>query len=220
MKGYPVFLVGLENKRCVVIGGGHEAERKVDGLLECDAQVAVISQHITSQLQEWVDGGQIEWLARNYQPGDLAGAFLVIAENASAAISTQIWEEGQGALVNVMDDVPHCNFIAGSVLRQGPLTIAISTNGSAPALAVRMRQKMQKEFGPEYGAFLELMQELRQPLAEQYPDFQQRKDMWYRLVDSDILDLLRAGDADQVLARVAEIVGADVLNASRTGIPR
>lgn len=217
MKGYPVFLVGLENKRCVVVGGSREAERKAEGLLACDAQVAVIGARVTSRLREWADAGRIEWIARDFRPGDVEGAYLVIAENADPAISAQVWEEAQGRLVNIMDDVERCNFIAGSVVQQGPLTIAISTNGCAPALAVRLRERMREEFGPEYAAFLELMRELREPLARRFPDFQQRRAVWYALVDSDILDLFRAGEPERAMDRAAKIVGFEVASRGAAG---
>lgn len=93
MKGYPVFLTGLDTKRCVVVGGGPEAERKVAGLLECDASVTVISPDLTPLLRLWVEGGTIAWLARSYQPGDLHGAHLVIVTDSSPPIRTAICQE-------------------------------------------------------------------------------------------------------------------------------
>ncbi|GAB4579547.1 MAG: bifunctional precorrin-2 dehydrogenase/sirohydrochlorin ferrochelatase [Anaerolineales bacterium] len=212
MKPYPIFLVGLENRHCIVIGGGHEAEGKVRGLLDCEATVTVISPTLTGQLQTWADEGAFTWLQREYQPGDLRGAFLVIAERAAPETNARIFEEAEtvGALVNVMDDVEHCNFVAGSVHRQGPLVISISTSGAAPTLAVRMRERFQQEFGPEYADYLTLMQALRAPMAEHYPKFSERRARWYQLVDSEVLDLLRAGERSAALALITEILGEPV----------
>jgi len=212
MKPYPIFLNNLAERHCIVIGGGHEGEFKVKGLLDCDATVTVISPTLTDQLHAWADEGRFTWLDRAYQPGDLRGAFLIIAERADPETNAQVWAEGEaeGALVNVMDDVEHCNFVAGSVVRQGPLTISISTSGAAPALSVRMRERMEQEFGPEYGLFLEWMHELRAPMAARYPDFQERRAHWYELVDSDVLQLLRDGQHEWARQRVAEIVGIEV----------
>ena len=213
LKVYPIFLNDLARRRCVVIGGGHEAERKVDGLLDCDAGVTVISASATAQLRHWAESGRINWIDRDYRYGDLQGAFLVICEGSDAEVNAQVWQEGEaaGALVNVMDDVAHCNFVAGSVVRQGPLVVSISTSGAAPALAVRLRQRLEQELGPEYAIFLEMMQSLREPLAARYPAFGERRDLWYRLVDSDVIDQLRAGRPEAAYRRVAEIVGFDVL---------
>jgi precorrin-2 dehydrogenase / sirohydrochlorin ferrochelatase len=208
MKGYPVFLTGLDTKRCVVIGGGPEAERKVAGLLECDASVTVISPDLTPLLRLWVEGGTIAWLARSYQPGDLHGAHLVIVTDSPPPIRAAIGQEAEAerALLNVADDTSQSDFTAGAVMRQGALTIAISTNGCAPALAVRLRQQFECTFGPEYATFLDWLQALREPLARQYPDFSERRACWYALVDSDILALLQQGQVDLARQRLADIV--------------
>lgn len=215
MKPYPIFLMDLADRHCIVIGGGHEAESKVRGLLECDATVTVISPVLTGQLEAWANEGLFTWLDRPYEAGDLRGAFLVIAERADAETNGRVWAEAEaeGALVNVMDDVDHCNFVAGSVVRQGPLVISISTSGCAPTLAVRLRQRLQGELGPEYAQFLTWMQELRDPMAARYPDFGERRRRWYELVDSDVLVLLRAGEEArarqrlEALADVGEFLG-------------
>ena len=208
MKVYPVFLIGLADRRCVVIGGGHEAQRKIEGLLECEATVMVISAAITPQLSAWNAQGRIKWIKRDYRPGDLQGAFMVIATGTEPNMSERIWQEAEaeGALINVVDDVPHCNFIAGAVARQGPLTIAISTSGCAPALAVRLRERFERELGPEYAVLLELLARLREPLAERYPDFEERRERWYALIDSDVLNLLRQDKPDLARQRIAQIV--------------
>ncbi len=213
MKVYPVFLIGLAKKRCIVVGGGREGQRKIEGLLECDAAVTLISPEVTGTINAWIEERRVTWIARNYIPGDLRDAFLVIAATDNSPTNVRIREEAEveGALINVVDDPARCSFIVGSIARQGALTIAISTGGCAPALAARLRQRMQSEFGPEYAAFLELMEAVREPLAACYPDFQARRARWYALVDSNILDLLREGMPDLARQRVTEIVGEDVL---------
>lgn len=212
MKPYPIFLVGLDQRQCIVIGGGHEAEYKVKSLLDCDARVTLISPTISATVQAWVEEGRVSWLARSYAPGDLQGAFLVVAERGDAAANEQIFQEATavGALVNVMDDIPHCNYVAGSIVRQGALTIAISTSGCAPALAVRLRQRFEQEFGPEYALFLEWLRQVRAPLAEQVPHFAERRTRWYELVDSDVLPLLQAGQLAEAESRLADIMGITV----------
>lgn len=212
MKGYPVFLIGLAKKRCIVVGGGHEGQRKIEGMLECDAAVTVISPEVTETINAWVEERRVTRIARNYIPGDLRDAFLVIAATDNSQTNVRIREEAEveGALINVVDDPTRCSFIFGSIARQGALTIAISTSGCAPALAVRLRQRMQSEFGPEYAAFLELMEAVREPLAACYSDFQVRRVHLYALVDSNIIDLLREGRPDLARQRVTEIIGEDV----------
>ena len=211
MNVYPIFLNNLAGRRCVVVGGGHEAERKAGGLLECAAAVVVISPDLNEPLRQWADAGRIGWIPRTYRRGDLRDAFLAIVSEADAATAEAIWQEAQAekVLLNTMDDVPHCTFVAGSVVRRGPLVASISTSGCAPVLAVRLRQQLEQALGPEYQAFLELAAALREPMAARYPDFDERRRRWYALVDSDVLDVLRADDRDTAYRRIAEIMGVE-----------
>ncbi len=215
MKPYPIFLIGLADRHCIVIGGGHEAQYKVKSLLEVAATVTVISPTLTETLQAWAHDGRFIWLDRPYQAGDLRGAFLVIAERDDPATNAAIHAEAQAekALVNVMDDVAHCNFVAGSVVRQGPLTISISTSGAAPALAVRLREEFEQRFDPAYGTFLEWMQALRPLMAAAHPKFSERKQRWYALVDSDVLTLVRDGRMAEAQELIQTITGITTLPA-------
>ncbi len=207
---YPVY-IEMRGQPCVVIGGGKIAEGKVDGLLAAQANVTVISPELTLHLHDLVNQKQITYLSRAYQPGDLSGAFMVICATDQAEINHQVWEEATAnhQLVNVVDDTPRCNFIAPSILRKGDLTIAISTSGRAPALAVRLKERLQREIGPEYERFLELAGELREPLARHVPDFETRKALWYELVDSEILDVLADGDEARAREIISRVVGFD-----------
>ena len=207
---YPVY-IQLRERPCVVIGGGKIAEGKVDGLLAAEANVTVISPELTPHLRDLVNQKQITFFGRIYQPGDLTGAFMVICATDQPEINHQVWQEAMvnRQLVNVVDDTPRCNFIAPSILRKGDLTIAISTSGKAPALAVRLKERLQRELGPEYERFLELAGELREPLARHIPDFETRKVLWYELVDSEILDLLASGDETSAREIISRVVGFD-----------
>ena len=206
MEYYPIYL-NLKDRNCVVIGGNHEAESKVAGLLDAEARVTVIWPDPNVGLLKLADKGRLTLHLRDYQPGDLAGAFLVICTVRIAPLNEQVWQEAQtrNTLINVMDDIPHCNFIAPSIVRRGDLTLAISTNGKAPALAVRLRQWLERMLGEEYARFLTLAGTLRAPLAARYPDFTTRKEMWYALVDSDVLELLREGKEPEAQRRITEI---------------
>jgi precorrin-2 dehydrogenase / sirohydrochlorin ferrochelatase len=205
---YPVY-IELREQPCIVIGGGKIAEGKVEGLLAARANVTIISPDLTAHLRELVEEKKITYLARTYQPGDLTGAFMVICATDQAEINHQVWQEASAnrQLVNVVDDTPRCNFIAPSILRKGDLTIAISTSGKAPALAVRLKERLQRELGPEYERFLELAGDLREPLARHIPDFETRKALWYELVDSEILDVLARGDETAARAIISRVVG-------------
>ncbi|HUF09015.1 MAG TPA: bifunctional precorrin-2 dehydrogenase/sirohydrochlorin ferrochelatase [Rhodothermales bacterium] len=209
MKPYPIFLCDLDRRRCVVIGGDHEAQRKVGGLLEVDAKVVVISEALTPGLRAMADEGRVEWIPRDYEEGDLEGAFLVIVSERNPERTEPIWQEAnrEGALINAMDDVPHCTFVAGSTIRRGPLVVSISTSGAAPAVAVRLRQTLEQRLGPEYGEYLELLASLREEMVDRYPDFDERRGIWYELADSRLLDLVREGRQEEALRRIEALSG-------------
>jgi siroheme synthase-like protein len=208
MDYYPIYL-NLQQRLCVVVGGGKIAQGKVDGLLAAAARVRVVAPVLTPALDGLAAGRKIEHLARDYHPGDLAEAFLAISATDDPAVNALVWQEAntRNVLVNVVDDTPHCNFIAPAILRQGDLAIAISTSGKAPTLAVRLREQIARLIGPEHARFLELAGSLRERLARQIPSFAERRALWYQLVDSDVLDLLRRGDEDQARQRITEIMG-------------
>jgi siroheme synthase-like protein len=208
MDYYPIFL-NLQNRLCVVIGGGKVAEGKVDGLLAAAARVRVVSPALTPSLEQLARDQRIEHIQRAYKPGDLAEAFLAISATDERTVNEQVWQEAnaRNLLVNVVDDTPHCNFIAPSILRQGDLAVAISTSGKAPALAVRLREQIAPLVGPQHARFLELAGSLRERLAAQRPSFAERRALWYQLVDSDVIELLRRGDEPAARARMEEIMG-------------
>jgi len=205
---YPIY-VELHQQPCVVIGGGKIAQGKVEGLLAAGAKVTIVSPDLTPHLRALVEQSQVTYIGRTYQPGDLTAAFMVICATDQTEVNHQVWQEASAnrQLVNVVDDTPRCNFIAPAILRKGDLTIAISTAGKAPALAVRLKESLQNQIGPEYERFLELSGQLRELLAHHVPDFETRKALWYELVDSDALSLLARGDEPAAVEIISQVVG-------------
>ena len=202
MNTYPVNLI-LQDRLVVLIGGGLEIARKIPALLETGARVRVIAPAAHEVIRRYAAEGQVEYLNRRYQQGDLAGACLVVAATGDPAVHDAIWAEGcaNGQLVNVVDVIPQCNFYAPAVIRQGQLTLAIGTGGAAPALAATLRRRFEQEFGPEYAEFLDYAQALRPLVAQRLPP-EQRAPFWYALVESEALDLLRRGERQLFETRV------------------
>lgn len=213
MKMFPIYLRRLNERKTVLIGGNNEAEEKVKQLLERNAKITVVSPHLTKKMKHWAEENCFEWISRTYQQGDLEGAFMAIVAEFGGDNNEKIYQEAKerDILVNVMDDTPHANFAFGSIVKRGPLTISISTSGAAPALSVRLRQQFEKEFGPEYGYFLEFLRKLRKPMAKHHPQFESRKKLWYELVDSNVLNLFRKGKTEEAYNRTADIVGTEVV---------
>ncbi|MEA2692489.1 MAG: uroporphyrin-III C-methyltransferase / precorrin-2 dehydrogenase / sirohydrochlorin ferrochelatase [Acidobacteriota bacterium] len=207
MSYYPVYL-DLRDRLAVVVGGTALAEEKARGLLAVGARVTVIAPEVTAGLAELAAGGALVHLARPYATGDLAGAALAIVAEGDPEVRDTVFQEAAegNVLINTVDDLPRCNWIAPSIVRRGHLTIAISTAGKAPVLAVRLRQRLESEIGEEHARFLEMASAVRAPLAARHPDFAGRRERWYRLVDSDILDLLRRGEEAAAWGRFEEIL--------------
>ncbi len=185
--GFPVVL-NLNAKRCLVIGEGREADTKAEALAQCGALVERIP---------------------SYQPGALHGFFLAVAASMDRTRNAEIFAEAasEGVMVNCLDDPKYCHFTFPSVYRQGDLLLTVSTDGACPALSVRIRESFEQSYGPEYAEFLGWMSSIRDAMKAKYPEFAQRRDLWYALVDSEILPLLRAGDRDAALRLLQQMTG-------------
>ncbi len=205
---YPIFL-DLVERRVVVVGGGVVGEEKVTGLLDTGAQILLIAKRLTPRLQALVEAGHVEHRSRSFLGGDLAGAFLVLAERSDSETEQRIFAEAEerGVFVNVQDRLRRCTFHAPALLRRGDLAVAISTAGSAPALASRLRQRWERELGPEVGEFLGMVGPLRDRLLRGTPSLSDRRRRWYQLVDSPILELLRRGHRKAARRLIGETLG-------------
>jgi precorrin-2 dehydrogenase/sirohydrochlorin ferrochelatase len=201
-------LVDLGCKRCVVIGGGAVAERKVSRLLDCGADVHVVSPAVTEHLAGLAEAGRIRLQQRSVQPSDLAGAFLVFVATNDPAVNRAVAEtaRGRSSLVNVADDPALCSFQVPSVLRRGDLTLTISTRGGSPALARKLRQHLEATIGPEYEAFLAALRTLRERAQARIGEPAARQALYRRAVESDLFEAAVAGDAAAVAARIETLL--------------
>ena len=191
---YPVFL-NVEGRKCVVVGGGQVAWRKVRVLLEHGADVEVISPDLCPELAKLVQGREIHALTREYQAGDLENAFVTIAATDCGDINQRVVVEARrrAVLVNVVDDAKNSDFIVPSYLRRGELTIAVSTGGKSPALARKIRSRLEKELGDEYALVVRLIGEVRAEIRQQ--NIKINDDDWQEALDLELLlDLLRKGE--------------------------
>lgn len=215
MSSYPVTL-DLSGRLAVVLGAGRPAPEKVEGLLAAGARVRLIAPEPCERLRGLAGSGAIQWLGRTYRDGDLTGAWLAIAipEELAAQMPAIAREaEARRTFLNVIDRPPLCSFAAPAIARRGDLTVAVSTSGRAPALAARIRDRIARRLGPEIERFLEIAARARAPLAEQRPDFGERRERWYALVDSDALRLLRSGRELEAHRRFEEILGVELPEA-------
>ena len=164
---YPVFL-NLTGRRCVIIGGGQIATGKISKLLDSGANIVVISPDVTEEIQNLSANGFTELYLRKYQVGDIDGAFLVIAATNDRAVNQQIFEDAEksGVLLNAVDDMPHCSFIAPSVVERGSVTVAISTGGASPALARKLRETLENSGDLEWADATNVLSKTRQLIKD------------------------------------------------------
>jgi siroheme synthase-like protein len=221
---YPVALE-LSGRRCVVTGGGREAEGKARALLEAEADVVVIAPRVSDGLADLVRRGELTHIARRYRPGDLAGAFLVIAADSDRAVRAAVFAEAEAdrVLCNAVDDVEHCHFAVPSIVRRGELLLAISTGGRAPALAKRLRRRLSDELGWEWEALVDVLGEVRAAALPHRPaDFAIWAARWSDVLDreEELLDLLREGRIDEAKARIYNALNPATTSAHCSGSVR
>jgi precorrin-2 dehydrogenase/sirohydrochlorin ferrochelatase len=174
---FPIFLK-LRGRQCLVVGAGKIGEAKIAGLLEAGAHVVVIAPQATPRIEEWGRNKKIRLKRRKFQASDLHGVFLVVAAANSPKVHREIYRHAKArkALCNIVDVPALCDFYYPAVVRRGNLQIAISTEGSSPSLAKRLRQELESSFGPGYAAWLKhLTRERKKVRVRKLPAAQRLK---------------------------------------------
>lgn len=207
---YPIYL-DVRGRRSLVFGGDHEGERKVKYLLECGADVTLVALDATPALRQLADVRQIRWEQRAYRRGDLQGAWVAIVADtkdhqANEAVSAEARE--RNVLLNVADVTHLCTFIAPSIIQRNEVTVAVSTAGSSPALARRLREEMSSgkchclrwaEFGP---VLADVRKEVRARNLRVTPD------QWQECMTDDLIDMHRAGRTTEARAKLVAALEA------------
>lgn len=186
---FPIFLK-LESRRCLVVGAGTVAAGKISGLLAEHASVRVVAPEAVEQIREWASAGAIEFEHRGFESRDLDGVFLVIVATSSPEVNTRVFREAhaKNILCNAVDDPANCDFYYGAVVNRGDLQIAISTNGHSPALAQRIRQELEQQFGPAYEAWVAELGKQRKELFAANLDPEVRKRILHELASGPSFD--------------------------------
>jgi precorrin-2 dehydrogenase/sirohydrochlorin ferrochelatase len=189
---FPLFLK-LQGRSCLVVGAGQVGEEKIKGLLAAGASVRVVAPQATQAVQEWSREGRLIWQARTFDVSDLEGVFLLIVATPDRQLNEAIFRRAQqrGILTNVVDDPPLCDFYYPAVVRRGPLQIAISTGGNSPALARRLRQDLERQFGPEYAEWVEELGAQRQRLLAEPIGAEARREQLRALASSEGFEAFR-----------------------------
>ncbi len=192
--------VDIREKKCLIVGGGKVAQRKVFSLLEAGASVQVVSPQVTEAIADLAQKGDLKLKLASFEASDMeSDTFLVIGATNQPEVQNKVvaLAEAQNKLVNIVDQPEHCNFTVPSKLQRGKLTLTISTDGASPGLSRRIREQLEGLFGNEYATLLDWMAETRRDMIEQLETDLDRKEVFDRVLDSDVLDLLKQGKEEE-----------------------
>lgn len=200
---YPVFL-DLKNKPCLVVGGGQVALRKVERLINAEAEVTVVSPQTVSKLQELAEAKKIKLCQRPFQFSDLNNVFLCIVATTDTNLNKRIANTAKEkkVLVNVVDNPAESSFIVPAVVQRQPLTIAVSTNGRFPGLAKKLRQELEKQFSAKYQEYVQILAEARKHILRRPVEHEEKARQIKKLLALPLLEELHAGKK----VTVAELV--------------
>jgi siroheme synthase-like protein len=190
--GYPVNLL-VTGRRCVVVGAGRIAARKIEALLDAGAEVHVVAPAVGDAVRAWADAGRVTVAEREFEPADLDRAWLATAATPDPSVNEAVFAAGEARRiwVNAADDPANCSFTLMSVVRRGDLVVTVGTGGRSPALAAHLKRRLDDEIGPEYGTLLDLLSEAREAMRAEGRSSEDAD--WQRALDSGMLDLIRTG---------------------------
>lgn len=196
LTGYPVNLL-IAGRRCVVVGAGRIAARKIEALLDAGGDVHVISPEVVDEIADWAKEGRLQLSQREFTPSDLDDAWLATTATSTAAVNRAVAQAGEArrVWVNAADDPAHCTFTLMSVVRQGDIVVTVGTGGRSPALATFLKSHVANEMGPEWADLLELLSEARENLRAGGTSSEDVD--WRQALDSGMIDLVRAGQIDE-----------------------
>ena len=208
MRYYPINL-DIQNRNCLVVGGGGVGTRKVMTLLKCGAKVTVVSPVISESLQDLEKSASLTLKARPYRTADIEGMFLVIGATDNEPLNRQISSdaESRNTLCNIADRPAVCNFILPSIVQRDDLVITISTSGKSPALAKKLRKTLESQFGEEYGDFLQLLGAIRKKLLSQAHEPEVHKPLFEQLINSDLIAMIQEDKIRDIDALLFKILG-------------
>ena len=186
---FPMFMK-LDGRQCLVIGAGKVGEPKIEGLFETGARIRVVAIEATPQIREWARLGRIELILRPYAITDLEGVFLAVVATSSRSLNEWIYRDAQqrGVLCNVVDVPDLCDFFYPAVVRRGDLQIAVSTAGQSPSLAQKIRQQLEKQFGPGYTSWIAELGATRKLILASDLDRERKLDLLHSLASKEAVE--------------------------------
>lgn len=201
---FPMFMK-LSGRQCLIVGAGRVGEPKISGLLETGARIRVVALDASPTVREWARAGKIELDLRLFRSEDMDGAFLAVVATSSRTLNERVYDEAQkrGVLCNVVDVPDLCDFYYPSVVQRGDLQIAVSTAGQSPSLAQKIRQQLEKQFGPGYTAWVKELGETRKLILSSDLDKERKLDLLHSLASREAVEAALA-ELPELIARGEE----------------
>jgi uroporphyrin-III C-methyltransferase/precorrin-2 dehydrogenase/sirohydrochlorin ferrochelatase len=216
----PIFL-NLADRNCLIVGAGNIALDKIETLLPTGLKLRVVAPTARAEVRELADAHRLEWLERAFTLEDLGGQFLVIAATDRPEINAAVYRActERNIPCNSVDDIPNCDFFFGSVVRRGPLQIAISTSGESPAVAQRLRREIEEQLPGDIGPWLESLGDLRREVLAMQPRGEGRKLLLHRLAQRQICESTSCPSRQLASASALESRGTVFLVGAGPGDP-
>jgi precorrin-2 dehydrogenase/sirohydrochlorin ferrochelatase len=182
--------IKLAGKQCLVVGAGKVGKPKIGGLIDTGARIHVVAIEASSQVRDWADAGKIKLELRAFSENDLDGKFLAVVATASNRLNELIYRQAQrrGVLCNVVDVPEYCDFLYPAVVQRGDLQIAISTAGKSPSLAQKLRQQLERQFGPGYAEWVRQLGETRRLILASDLDQERKSELLHSLASREAFE--------------------------------
>src|SRR3989339_956570 len=207
-KYYPI-LLNIQDKKCLVVGGGNVAWRKVCSLKDAGARVTVVSPEFCPEMEKEIG---IERIQQKYEEGFLNGVLVVVASTDDEEVNKKVYYDAvkMGILVNVVDRPEFCSFIVPATISRGDLNISISTGGASPALARNIRESLEKQIGDENGEFARILSETRRKILSEISNESIRRDILQRIAGLDMLEIVKQKGIAEAKKKILEIISEKI----------
>lgn len=205
---YPVNLI-LDDKPVIVLGGGHVALRKIEGLIEANADITVVSPEIVEGIAKLVENKKIVWKKKRYEKSDLKGFELIVCAVGDEAVNKIVYADAHELriLINVVDRFELCDFALPAKIRRGNLLVTFSTNGKSPALSRYLRRTMEKEFDDTYAIWLDRLNVLRGEAIAALPTADDREIFWRSALSDEVMALVKQKKYDEAEESIRNAIG-------------
>ena len=198
MKFYPINL-NVENKKCVVIGGGKIALEKISGLIEANAKVEVIAPKVCAEVEELFQSGKINLIREKYSAEKISDGVILIAATNNFELNQKILSDGRekNFLVNIVDSFDG-DFTVPSRIRRGDFLLAISTGGKSPGFSRFVRQMLEKDFDENFAQGIEIISKYRAEVKKILPTFEERINFWREVLTEKVWEMLKSGKISEI----------------------